>query len=93
MKCFTSFFARRCDISRTGPYFDDHPFYQTMKRLFTLTLILLLPAFFIAKAEDDKAAQRKARRKAAEAAAPPPAAAAPAAAAPAAAAPATAPKK
>ncbi len=39
-----------------------------MKRLFTLTLILLLPAFFIAKAEDDKAAQRKARRKAAEAA-------------------------
>ena len=39
-----------------------------MKRLFTLTLILLLPAFFIAKAEDDKAAQRKDRRKAAEAA-------------------------
>ena len=39
-----------------------------MKRLFTLTLILVLPAFFIAKAEDDKAAQRKARRKAAEAA-------------------------
>ncbi len=38
-----------------------------MKRLFTLTLILALPAFFIAKAEDDKAAQRKARRKAAEA--------------------------
>ena len=39
-----------------------------MKRIFTLTLILLLPASFMAKAEDDKAAQRQARRKAAEAA-------------------------
>lgn len=39
-----------------------------MKTLFTLTLILLLPASFMAKAEDDKAAQRQARRKAAEAA-------------------------
>ena len=38
-----------------------------MKTLFTLTLILLLPASFMAKAEDGKASQRQARRKAAEA--------------------------
>jgi len=37
-----------------------------MKTLTKLTLILLLSATFMGKAEDDKAAQRKARRKAAE---------------------------
>ena len=38
-----------------------------MKKLFTLTLILLLPLSFMAKAEDDKASKRQAARKAAEA--------------------------
>ena len=40
-----------------------------MKTLTTLALIVLLPASFLARAEDDKAAQRKARREAAQAAA------------------------
>ena len=38
-----------------------------MKKLFTLTLILLLPLSYMAKAEDDKASKRQAGRKAAEA--------------------------
>ena len=33
-----------------------------MKTLFTLALILLLPASFLAKAEDEKTAKRKANR-------------------------------
>ena len=38
-----------------------------MKKLFTLTLILLLPLSYMAKAEDEKASKRQAGRKAAEA--------------------------
>ncbi|MCX8496830.1 MAG: hypothetical protein ORN51_11670 [Akkermansiaceae bacterium] len=38
-----------------------------MKKLFTLTLILLLPLSYMAKAEDEKASKRQAARKAAEA--------------------------
>jgi sialate O-acetylesterase len=38
-----------------------------MKKLFTLTLMLLLPLSYMAKAEDDKASKRQAGRKAAEA--------------------------
>ena len=38
-----------------------------MKKLFTLTLILLLPLSYMVKAEDDKASKRQAGRKAAEA--------------------------
>ena len=38
-----------------------------MKKLFTLTLILLLSLSYMAKAEDDKASKRQAGRKAAEA--------------------------